>query len=81
MNLIHIKINISEQPDSHEKGRRKLEFNKEKKLQKERLKGFIVFVDVPNASAKQKEIKEKVTNLGGVFFVIFKIIFHKILIM
>ena len=66
-----IWLRLIEQQESQEKGRRKLEFNKDKRQQKERLKGFVVFVDVPNAPAKLKEIKERVVILGGVRILFF----------
>jgi len=50
--------------DVAEKGRRKLDFNG-RRSSKDRFKGYTVYVDV-QASAKQKEIQERVKFLGGV---------------
>ncbi|XP_066912352.1 uncharacterized protein [Clytia hemisphaerica] len=47
--------------ESNEKGRRKLDFNKDKK----RLKDIVVFVNVQNNASRQKEIIDRVIALGG----------------
>ena len=59
-----------------------MDFNKDKKQVKERLKGIVVFVNVQNNASRQKEIKERVIALGGVSYVfseklLMPIIIHK----